>query len=89
MSSLRVRLYTRSSLGIKRVMGEAHIHLRALADAGVLSLKDSWPLSGVVGQVEMKLSYLENQGSGKQLNRHSRFSLGGRPPLEVTAKPLQ
>ena len=56
-SSLRVRLYTRNSLGIKSMLGESHIHLRALADSPTMSLSDSWPLSGVVGQVVMKLGY--------------------------------
>lgn len=56
--SLRVRLYAKKGLGMKHMVGEAHIHLRDLIEAPQSRMHQTWPLSGVVGQVELKLAQL-------------------------------
>eukprot|EP00873_Tetraselmis_striata_P000909 jgi/Tetstr1/421173/TSEL_012215.t1 len=56
--SLRVRLYAKKSMGLKHMVGEAHIHLRELMEAPQSRMHQTWPLSGVVGQVELKLAQL-------------------------------
>mmetsp|Transcript_10037 Transcript_10037/g.25571 ORF Transcript_10037/g.25571 Transcript_10037/m.25571 type:complete len:386 (+) Transcript_10037:134-1291(+) len=56
--SLRVRLYAKKSMGMKHMVGEAHIHLRELMEAPQSRMHQTWPLSGVVGQVELKLAQL-------------------------------
>lgn len=64
--SLRLRLYAKKGLGRKHVVGEAHIHLRDLIDAPNNRLHQTWPLSGVVGQVELKLAQLEQSAQSSR-----------------------
>jgi len=56
-SSLRVRLYGKKIMGRKVVLGEAHVHLLGLIEADNHILEGAWPLTGVVGQVELRLVF--------------------------------
>jgi len=57
-ASLRVRVYSNKAMGRKSLLGETHIHLSNLCEQEEQRMRQSWPLSGVVGQIDMCLQYV-------------------------------
>mmetsp|Transcript_26265 Transcript_26265/g.62453 ORF Transcript_26265/g.62453 Transcript_26265/m.62453 type:complete len:308 (-) Transcript_26265:83-1006(-) len=55
-SSLRVRVYSRRRAAWKQLLGETHIHLSNL-EAQDRNIRQAWPLTGVVGKVDLSLQY--------------------------------